>query len=134
MVKKLQSYGYQCERVPLSGALGGSLSNDLHLTIDGQMYGIENKRRTQFNRLYSLGTTYIKGFCYVIPEKTFVAMLLSKELNIESEVDDKSFKYLHDFFEQDSSDIVTCQVKNRDYIFCVPKKILDKIGVTTNDL
>lgn len=53
IVKLLQKYGIEAERVPLSGALKGKLSGDINCTIKGQEKKIESKRRKDgFKQLY----------------------------------------------------------------------------------
>jgi Holliday junction resolvase len=46
----LKSIGVACKRVPLSGALGGEWSGDIHLTLDGQRWLVgEVKYRDKSN-------------------------------------------------------------------------------------
>ncbi|MDD4378319.1 MAG: hypothetical protein PHH48_09305 [Eubacteriales bacterium] len=53
IVKLLQKYGIQAERVPLSGALKGKLCGDINCIINGQGKKIESKRRKDgFKELY----------------------------------------------------------------------------------
>lgn len=53
IVKLLNKYGIEAERVPLSGALKGKLSGDIDCTIKGESKKIESKRRKDgFKELY----------------------------------------------------------------------------------
>jgi Holliday junction resolvase len=54
LVKLLQDHGLGAERVPLSGAAGGSYLGDLTVPVIGRDFVVEAKSRaTGFTRLYS---------------------------------------------------------------------------------
>jgi hypothetical protein len=53
LVKRLQAAGFACERIPLSGAAGGSFSGDLSIPLLGLDRVAECKARSNgFARLY----------------------------------------------------------------------------------
>jgi hypothetical protein len=134
LCKKLIAYGFDAEVMPLSGALGGKYRNDLHVVIGSEDYTIENKRRMNLAKLYKLvsnsNVVFIKDFCFIMSEEIFIDLINCKSLTNYVEIEDKSFKYLHGWFEQDKADIVTCQERYKNYIFCIKPEILRKMEVT----
>ncbi len=51
LVQLLCELGLPCARVPLSGAIGGAWSGDIHLLLQGSTYKIEVKARREFRTL-----------------------------------------------------------------------------------
>jgi hypothetical protein len=51
LVQLLCELGLPCVRVPLSGAIGGVWSDDIHLELDGCTFKIEVKARREFRTL-----------------------------------------------------------------------------------
>jgi Holliday junction resolvase len=51
IVQLLCELGLPCVRVPLSGAIGGAWSGDIHLELHGQTFTIEVKARREFRPL-----------------------------------------------------------------------------------
>jgi hypothetical protein len=51
LVRLLCELGLPCARVPLSGAIGGAWSGDIHLQLQGNTYKIEVKARREFRTL-----------------------------------------------------------------------------------
>ena len=88
----LLSWGLQCDKVPLSGALKSSFTvsingvdtqikfdSDLWVNIRDKQYRIENKRRMNINKFYKLvnngDVVHIEGFCYIMAEDIFRSLL-----------------------------------------------------------
>lgn len=138
LVKKLAKYGIEAERMPLSGSLGGKYSNDIHLHLSPNLtLYIENKRRktNYFKKYYEMArtNTEIESFCVVMNQGTFTGMCTNGIFAFCGEKEeDKYHKELHDFFSQDNSDIVTLHEAYKDWIFCVPREIIDKIMKEVN--
>lgn len=121
--KLLNSWGYKCERVPLSGAIKSErYSGDLRVVINNKEYKIENKKRTNFSRIRGLlergKGVVIEGFCAVVDQETFHAVLNGIKPDITN-IADVNFGYLHKFFEQDNADIVTLDEPWKDIIFVI---------------
>ena len=53
LVRQLAELGIPCSRVPLSGALGGEYSGDIHLELGGRIRRVEVKARREFRTLHS---------------------------------------------------------------------------------
>jgi Holliday junction resolvase len=51
LVQLLCELGLPCARVPLSGAIGGAWSGDIHLELCGRTHKIEVKTRREFRTL-----------------------------------------------------------------------------------
>jgi hypothetical protein len=51
LVRLLCELGLPCSRVPLSGAIGGAWSGDIHLELQGQIHRVEVKARHEFRTL-----------------------------------------------------------------------------------
>jgi hypothetical protein len=126
----LNSWGYETKRVPLSGALKAQyahLAGDLEMKYGESIYRIEVKHRSNLNTLYSatenLSLT-ISGFCVIMNEENFKHFLNGLAQDSE-EVSDTRFKRIHDWFEQDDSDIVAMKSNYKPWIFAIK---LDKVG------
>jgi hypothetical protein len=52
LVHELHRLGLVCIRVPLSGAVGGVWSGDIHLELRGETFRIEVKARREFRTLH----------------------------------------------------------------------------------
>jgi len=53
LVNRLKAYGFEAERVPLSGAAGGTFSGDLRVVVAGETLSCEVKvRGNGFKQLY----------------------------------------------------------------------------------
>lgn len=138
--KLLQGWGLQAHRVPMSGALKliGSvtpgledkLSGDLRVTINGTEYTIESKRKQNANSLYKLaehGLIHIEGFCYMMRQDLMQYIVSGGRLTTDHIMPDKGFGYLHKFFDQDGSDIVTVWRPWHDYLFFITEDAYKKI-------
>ena len=130
LVKVFKKYGFEAERMPLSGALGKKYANDIHLILSPEFkLQIENKRRKSHSTLYklSVNNSLIEGFGYVLCEKTFMELCRGKEPICSNTVKDKGFATLKKWFTQDAADIVSVHEVYKEYVFVVPIPILQKL-------
>lgn len=138
--KLLQSWGLVANRVPMSGALKlvGSvtpgledkLAGDLKVTINGEQYLIESKRKQNSNTWYKLaenGIVHIEGFCYLLRQDIMHYLVNGGKFEPDVHIKDKGFKALHSFFEQDNADIVTVWQPWHDYLFFLSEATYKKI-------
>lgn len=115
-------------------------SGDFYTTelIKGVRVKIENKKRqySDFRKFYMLSDLdicHIKGFCYLVSQSELKAILNKENKQKIIEIEDKQFKGLHSFFEQDNADIVTLISPNAkgtrylDFIFCFKENIYKKL-------
>ena len=134
--KLMQSWGYECKRVPMSGVLKAchligaaedALAGDLRVVINGKTLKIESKVKRNSQAWYKLlakaDVIHIEGFCYMMLQDTFQAKLLGVTGHSEITKEDKRFKALHDFFNQDGSDLVIVSRDNMPFIFCVTEEL-----------
>ena len=109
MVKKYIKYGYEAERQPMSGSLKGKYAGDIKVYIKGKWRRHEDKKRSSVESFYTRTenqTILYEDFCVVMNEDVYFALLngIVPEVGVEP---DAKVKLLHDFFEQDNSDIVS---------------------------
>ena len=124
----LKSWGLWCKRVPLSGALKKEgFESDLHVSVYGRVRKLENKRRKAgFERFYELvadgKAVVIEGFCAMVSQELFYDLINAKKPRAVITIEDKQFKGLRGFFEQDNADIVTMVSPRKPFIFalCLP--------------
>lgn len=116
----LNDIGLKAERTPLSGALKANnlignmkdkVAGDIRITINKEKtLRVECKRNIRSDAWYRLldkGVIHIDGFCYGLRWQLFeylVHGVLPDEQPVE--VEDKRFKKLHSYFDQDDSDMV----------------------------
>jgi len=115
IVKKYQKWGFEAERVPLSGALKGSLSGDVKVYINGKWRIHEDKKRSNVESLYERTdnqTIMYENFCIMMSEDTFQGLLLGIVPDV-TPMEDKKTKTLHKFFDQDNADIVSIRQHGR---------------------
>ena len=113
-----------------SAGFGDDLSGDLRVTINDIDYRIESKRKQNADTVYKLaeeGLVHIKGFCYLLREEVMRGLLNGVDLAVDKEVEDKGFGYLHKFFDQDDSDIVTIWRPWHNYLFFLTESTYQKI-------
>lgn len=150
LLKLFQSWNIPLEKTVASGQLKSVtnkvktqkylFSGDFYTTglIKGTRLKIENKKRqyTDFRKFYMLSDydiCHIKGFCYLVSQKELEAILNRENKQKVIEIDDKQFKGLHNFFEQDNADIVTLISPNNkgtrylDFIFCFKETTYKKL-------
>lgn len=143
--KMLQSWGFECSRVPLSGILKGCmligvpddlLAGDLRIKINEKYRRIECKKRTNFNTFYRYvehDVLHIKDFCYMMNELDFKNLLMQEIIGDTTDTPDVKFKSLHGFFNQDDSDIVAMKSNNRPFIFAVKEKFVEELLQRKNE-
>lgn len=124
--KLLISWGLNAKRVAMSGALkatglvGGDdlYAGDLKLTINGKRYNIESKRHQAVEPYYKLPPIIIKDFCILLTQDQLYAHMLGSNIKLET-IEDKRFKRIHSYFEQDDSDIVAMKINYRPWLFAI---------------
>lgn len=114
----LKDMGLEASRTPLSGALKSSgllpffkskLSGDIRVKYKDKELVVECKRDINTNAWYKLldrGVVDIKGFCYGLRKELFEYLINGVHVGSIVEVEDKRFKKLHKYFDQDKSNIV----------------------------
>lgn len=144
LVKWLNSQGVDATLVPMSGALKSTnviaalgnnefvekMRGDIKATINGTTYTVESKRDVNTNSLYkkaSEGLYHIKGFAYLLRQDLFVALLVGGHLPSPIEVDDKGYKKIHGYFNQDDSDIVVISRPYCDRLFFLREHVYKAI-------
>lgn len=151
-----KEWGISIEKTVASGQLkevASRLKNQKYLfsgdfytsdLIKGIRLKIENKKRqySDFRKYYllsDLDICHIKGFCYLVSQKELKAILDKENKQKVIEIDDKQFKGLHNFFEQDNADIVTLISPNAkgtrylDFIFCFKENTYKKLIEQTKE-
>lgn len=137
--KLLQSWGFECSRVPMSGILKGCMlvgvpddifAGDLRIKINDKYRRIECKKRTNFNTLYRYvehEVLHIEDFCYVMSEPDFYRLITQEIIGDTNDTPDTKFKSLHGFFNQDNSDIVAMKSNNKPFIFAITEKLMEEL-------
>lgn len=107
--------------------------------IKGKRLKIENKKRVYsiFKRYYALTDNqicHIENLCYLVNQDTLKRIIDNQELVDEIvSIEDKQFKVLHSFFEQDNADIVSMispyEDSNRymNFIFGIKENVFKKL-------
>lgn len=143
LVAWLEKIGVEANLVPMSGALKSAniikalandemvekMRGDIKVQIKGNTYTIESKRNVNSDSWYKKaeqGVIYIKGFAYLLRQDLFHAFVNDVELEIVDEVDDKGFKIVHSYFEQDNSDIVVISRPYCDRLFFIKEHVYVK--------
>lgn len=143
LVAWLEKIGVEANLVPMSGALKSAniikalandemvekMRGDIKIQIKGNTYTIESKRNVNSDSWYKKaeqGVIYIKGFAYLLRQDLFHAFVNDIELEIVDEVDDKGFKIVHSYFEQDNSDIVVISRPYCDRLFFIKEQVYVK--------
>lgn len=139
LVKLLSSWGFECSRTPMSGSLKGCkivgisdnvLAGDIRAKIKDEYRRIEVKRSITLSSYYKMvegGPIYIKDFCYIMNESGFKTLVTQSRLEETSEVLDARFKKLHDYFNQDDSEIVAMKLNTQPFIFAITKKLMEEL-------
>lgn len=140
LVAWLEKIGVEANLVPMSGALKSAniikalandemvekMRGDIKVQIKGNTYTIESKRNVNSDSWYKKaeqGVIYIKDFAYLLRQDLFHAFVNGIELEIADEVDDKGFKIVHSYFEQDNSDIVVISRPYCDRLFFIKEQV-----------
>lgn len=144
IVKWLEKIGIDSNLVPMSGALKSAnviaalandemvekMRGDIKVTINGNTYTVESKRNIHSDSWYKKaeeGVIHIKGFAYLLRQDLFEGLTLGVNLQIAKEVEDKGFKLVHNYFNQDNSDIVVISRPYCNYLFFVREGVYDEI-------
>lgn len=143
LVAWLEKIGVEANLVPMSGALKSAniikalandemvekMRGDIKVQIKGDTYTIESKRNVNSDSWYKKaeqGVIYIKDFAYLLRQDLFHAFVNDVELETVDEVDDKGFKIVHSYFEQDNSDIVVISRPYCDRLFFIKEQVYVK--------
>lgn len=130
--------------VPMSGALKSAniikalandemvekMRGDIKVEINGVKYTVESKRNVNSDSWYKKaedGIVHIKGFAYLMRQDLFHAFVNGVDIPVASEVEDKGFKIIHTYFDQDNSDIVVISRPYCDRLFYLKEKAYEKI-------
>ena len=107
--------------------------------VKGKRLKIENKKRVYsvFKRYYTLTENqiyHIKNLCYLVSQDTLKHIIDGKEIVDKiTDNEDKQFKMLHTFFEQDNADIVSMISPSEDsnrymnFIFAIKENIFKRL-------
>ena len=144
LVKWLEKRGLEANLVPMSGALKSAniikalandemvekMRGDIKLTINGETYTVESKRNVNSDSGYKKaekGIVHINTLAYLMREDLFMATVNGVDLPVSEVIEDKGFKKIHEYFEQDDSDIVVISRPYCHRLFFVKEKIYEKI-------
>lgn len=134
LVKYLVGLGLDARLVPASGAFKNTnvikalegtefmkrMTGDIKLHWKDDIYTIESKRDSQTDSLYKKienGAIHIKGFAYFLSQTHFEYVLNKLDIGSMQEVEDKGYKKIHKYFEQDNSDIVVISRPYHERLF-----------------
>lgn len=107
--------------------------------VKGKRLKIENKKRAYniFKRYYALTDNqicHIDNLCYLVSQDTLMHIIDGQELVDKMiDIEDKQFKMLHSFFEQDNADIVSMISPNKDsnrymnFIFAIKENVFKRL-------
>lgn len=144
LVKWLEKRGLEANLVPMSGALKSAniikalandemvekMRGDIKLTINGETYTVESKRNVNSDSWYKKaekGIVHINTLAYLMREDLFMATVNGVDLPVSEVIEDKGFKKIHEYFEQDDSDIVVISRPYCHRLFFVKEKTYEKI-------
>lgn len=144
LVKWLEKRGLEANLVPMSGALKSAniikalandemvekMRGDIKLTINGETYTVESKRNVNSDTWYKKaekGIVHINTLAYLMREDLFMATVNGVDLPVSEVIEDKGFKKIHEYFEQDDSDIVVISRPYCHRLFFVKEKTYEKI-------
>lgn len=144
LVAWLEKIGVKANLVPMSGALKSTnvikalandemiekMRGDIKIELNGNTYTVESKRNVHSDSWYKKaesGVIHIKGFAYLLRQDLFHAFVNGVELPIANVVEDKGFKIVHSYFEQDNSDIVVISRPYCDRLFFIKENIYARV-------
>ena len=144
LVAWFEKIGLTSNLVPMSGALKSAniikalandemvekMRGDIKVEINGVKYTVESKRNVNSDSWYKKaedGIVHIKGFAYLMRQDLFHAFVNGVDVPVSSEVDDKGFKIIHTYFNQDNSDIVVISRPYCDRLFYLKEKTYENI-------
>lgn len=149
LVKWLEKRGLEANLVPMSGALKSAniikalandemvekMRGDIKLTINGETYTVESKRNVNSDSWYKKaekGVIHINTLAYLMREDLFMATVNGVDIPVSEVIEDKGFKKIHEYFEQDDSDIVVISRPYCHRLFFVKEKTYERIHRTKN--
>ena len=144
LVKWFEKHGLEANLVPMSGALKSAniikalandemvekMRGDIKLTIDGETYTVESKRNVNSDSWYKKaekGVIHINTLAYLMREDLFMATVNGVDIPVSEVIEDKGFKKIHEYFEQDDSDIVVISRPYCHRLFFVKEKTYERI-------
>lgn len=144
LAKWLNNNGVEANIVPMSGALKDTnvikalandemiekMRGDIKVTIGGNVYTTESKRDIHTDSLYKkaeVGIIHIQGFAYLLRQDLFLALINGVDVEVAKEVEDKGFKKIHGYFNQDDSDIVVISRPYCDRLFFLREHVYGRI-------
>lgn len=144
LVKWLEKRGLEANLVPMSGALKSAniikalandemvekMRGDIKLTINGETYTVESKRNVNSDSWYKKaekGVIHINTLAYLMREDLFMATVNGVDLPVSEVIEDKGFKKIHEYFEQDDSDIVVISRPYCHRLFFIKEKTYERI-------
>lgn len=144
LVTWLEKIGIEANLVPMSGALKSAniikalandemvekMRGDIKMKLGDDTFTIESKRNIHSDAWYKkaeTGVIHIKGFAYLLRQDLFHATVNGVDLAIADTVEDKGYKQIHKYFEQDNSDIVVISRPYCDRLFYVKEGAYDRI-------
>lgn len=144
LVAWFEKIGLTSNLVPMSGALKSAniikalandemvekMRGDIKVEINGVKYTVESKRNVNSDSWYKKaedGIVHIKGFAYLMRQDLFHAFVNGVDVPVSSEVEDKGFKIIHTYFNQDNSDIVVISRPYCDRLFYLKEKTYENI-------
>ena len=144
LVKWLEKHGLEANLVPMSGALKSAniikalandemvekMRGDIKLTINGETYTVESKRNVNSDSWYKKaekGVIHINTLAYLMREDLFMATVNGVDIPVSEVIEDKGFKKIHEYFEQDDSDIVVISRPYCHRLFFIKEKTYERI-------
>nr|DAO19742.1 MAG TPA: HJC-DNA COMPLEX, HYDROLASE DNA COMPLEX [Caudoviricetes sp.] len=144
LVKWLEKHGLEANLVPMSGALKSAniikalandemvekMRGDIKLTINGETYTVESKRNVNSDSWYKKaekGVIQINTLAYLMREDLFMATVNGVDIPVSEVIEDKGFKKIHEYFEQDDSDIVVISRPYCHRLFFIKEKTYERI-------
>jgi hypothetical protein len=136
----LNELGLHAIRTPMSGALKcnnlvqelkSHVAGDIRIMLEDRELIVECKRNIHSDSWYKLlneGVIYIEGFCYGLRKQLFEYLVNGVLPEEHIVVKDKKFKKLHDYFDQDNSDIVVVTKPYSEPLFFLKPETFIKIG------
>lgn len=100
------------------------------MDIKGDKFIIECKHTSTHDKMFRdidmYNCIHYKGFCHVMDDDTFQDFLFGHDV-LSLEREDKTNKWLHDFFEQDRCHIVVIGKNYMGNLYCIRDDVMDKI-------
>ena len=117
-----------------TGEIKEKLAGDIHIKYKKHEFKVECKRNINSNGWYKLldkGVVHIKGFCYGLRKDMFEYLINGVDIESSMEVEDKRFKLLHNYFDQDNSGMVVVTRPYHEPLFFLKEEIYKLFGGKT---